>query len=339
MNNIYNSNTLMHHGVEGMSWGKRNGPPYPLSGIDKRIARAEAKRKKEQERRLEKARKAAKKKRKEESRAIKRQAKIDKMKLKLIEKGDLDKISRKSKYFTNDELEYAIRRRQAIDAAKPLKKESNLKLRAQEAKELKMQRTMQKLADAAIMAQRVGTIAQSAAQIASVFNQAKVNVDDATMRKLKISEQEFKKKQAIASAVKTMMEATKVRSEVFKQETANYKDGMDILRSYDEDAARRQVRQRFNVPAEGYEAHAESQRQAATNRYRSGTTSPTDWITSTTEFNTTNLSDIRSFGQNTQTINNGEDWIRNWRRTHGGNPRPVSPQTGGWGTGTHANTR
>ena len=40
-------NALEHHGVEGQSWGDRNGPPYPLQGVDKKVARAEYKAKKE----------------------------------------------------------------------------------------------------------------------------------------------------------------------------------------------------------------------------------------------------------------------------------------------------
>lgn len=29
---INTSNTLQHHGILSQRWGKRNGPPYPLSG-------------------------------------------------------------------------------------------------------------------------------------------------------------------------------------------------------------------------------------------------------------------------------------------------------------------
>ena len=34
---------LYHHGVEGMSWGKRNGPPYPLNAKGKAKLRAQKK--------------------------------------------------------------------------------------------------------------------------------------------------------------------------------------------------------------------------------------------------------------------------------------------------------
>lgn len=32
MRNDYESNYLMHHGIQGQKWGVRNGPPYPLNG-------------------------------------------------------------------------------------------------------------------------------------------------------------------------------------------------------------------------------------------------------------------------------------------------------------------
>ena len=37
------NNELYHHGVEGMSWGKRNGPPYPLNAKGKAKLRAQKK--------------------------------------------------------------------------------------------------------------------------------------------------------------------------------------------------------------------------------------------------------------------------------------------------------
>ena len=102
--------SLYHHGVEGMSWGDRNGPPYPLGGVDKKVARAEYKAKKEKERRLKKLQKAAKKARKIKAKNAKQEAEILKKKQKLVKEGDLDKIRKNANLFTNEELQYVIER-------------------------------------------------------------------------------------------------------------------------------------------------------------------------------------------------------------------------------------
>ncbi len=123
---------LYHHGVLGMSWGDRNGPPYPLSGSAKKIARAEAKKKIEQEKRLEKMRKAAANKRKAEARAAKKQARVDKKKRRLVAKGDMDKIYKNRKLFSTEELnmiadrDIALKRTKQAESAAKLTKVLNI---------------------------------------------------------------------------------------------------------------------------------------------------------------------------------------------------------------------
>ena len=42
MRNDYESNYLAHHGILGMKWGRKNGPPYPLSASDHSAAEQKA---------------------------------------------------------------------------------------------------------------------------------------------------------------------------------------------------------------------------------------------------------------------------------------------------------
>ena len=42
MRNDFESNYLAHHGILGMSWGKKNGPPYPLGASDHSAAERKA---------------------------------------------------------------------------------------------------------------------------------------------------------------------------------------------------------------------------------------------------------------------------------------------------------
>lgn len=91
---------LFHHGILGMSWGKRNGPPYPLNGDARRLVRAEAKKRKAEEKLKEQ----------------KRKERIKKLeKKKMVLKGAHPKDIRKYAYLLTDkELEQAIKRSTAL---------------------------------------------------------------------------------------------------------------------------------------------------------------------------------------------------------------------------------
>lgn len=42
MNKLVRDSFLQHHGILGMKWGERNGPPYPLDAEDHSISEKKA---------------------------------------------------------------------------------------------------------------------------------------------------------------------------------------------------------------------------------------------------------------------------------------------------------
>lgn len=96
---------LCHHGILNMSWGVRNGPPYPLSGAGKKMS-SFLRKKKRQYAIASKAKKTAKEQRAQDAINLKKQ--------KLLAKGDMNAIYRNAKIFTNDELAMALERNQLM---------------------------------------------------------------------------------------------------------------------------------------------------------------------------------------------------------------------------------
>lgn len=88
-------NSLEHHGVEGQSWGKRHGPPYPLNRQDKAEAREDYKKKKAAE-------KAKKEKERTKKRIAKAQAKAAKK-----EANDQKAAERKAEKLERDKKKYS----------------------------------------------------------------------------------------------------------------------------------------------------------------------------------------------------------------------------------------
>lgn len=172
---VVRSDELRHHGVMGMEWGERHGPPYPLGGLDKKVARAEAKRKKARERALEKARKAAKKQRKAAARELKLEAKQAKklqkdmiLKEKLLADADLDAIKKHRRLFTTQELNDAIIRARVLEEVKTKKpgKKSDIKPATPKEK-VDMNKLLATLAGGAVS---VATIAKAGIDVVNLVN-------------------------------------------------------------------------------------------------------------------------------------------------------------------------
>ena len=116
-------NELQHHGILGMKWGKRNGPPYPLSGSQKSSAEKKAASgQKASSSRATDAYKTRAEKRAEYFRELNRQKKVAK---------NLKTEPEKSRKMTADELRSAIARLELekkyaelkVNSAKKQKKE------------------------------------------------------------------------------------------------------------------------------------------------------------------------------------------------------------------------
>lgn len=176
---------LYHHGVLGMSWGDRNGPPYPLGGVAKKVARAEYKAKKEKERRLKKLQRAAKKARKVKAKNAKQEAEILKKKQKLVKEGDLDKIRKNANLFTNEELQYVIERDNQKRALG-----SKDERTADEKFELAMKR-MAQIGDIAANTKKVLDAAKTGADLLTSFKSAKVKDLEAEDKRLSAIKTEF----------------------------------------------------------------------------------------------------------------------------------------------------
>lgn len=176
---------LYHHGVLGQSWGRRHGPPYPLDGVDKKIARAEAKRKREKERRLKKLQRAAKKARKLKKKQEKQEADILKKKQKLVKEGDMDKIRKNSDLFNNEELQYILER-DAMKRGLGGEKERT----TDEKFELAMKR-MGQIADIAVKGGQVFSALKQGAEMVSAFHGVKVKELEKDEKRLSTVQKEF----------------------------------------------------------------------------------------------------------------------------------------------------
>lgn len=100
---------LWHYGIPKMSWGVRNGPPYPLTGAAKKMSSFLRKKKRQY---------AVEAKAKRTLKEQKAQEKLNLKKQKMLAKGNMKAISRNATMFTNDELAAALERNDLLIEAK-----------------------------------------------------------------------------------------------------------------------------------------------------------------------------------------------------------------------------
>lgn len=111
----YHEDELAHHGVKDQQWGVQNGPPYPLTGEAKREAKRGYRERRRQDRIARR-----------QERELKKNRKFEQARQKMLGKANIKEIRRHSDWFTQQEIESAMRKRQMLDASKPSKKKQKV---------------------------------------------------------------------------------------------------------------------------------------------------------------------------------------------------------------------
>lgn len=162
---LNNSLYLSHHGTEGMQWGKRNGPPYPLNKQGRAALRKQKKADKKNAKiaKKQEARRIAEDKKKESLRANRQ---------KLIMGGSATEVLKYKGQWTNQELE-AIAKRLNIEQ----------QLKQVSAREIKT--GMDKLEDISKVVGRLNNVTNTGINayntFASIYNATQNNKEGTTL--------------------------------------------------------------------------------------------------------------------------------------------------------------